>query len=579
MLEDGLVRLALLALSERDVQRLLDRAVVCIAESLGAAHARVFELLPDGKTLLSRAAFGADRKALTRAKARERADSQASFTLDANTPVIARNLQRETRFRPSRAHRALGLVTALSVPLYGRGARPYGVLEAGWSSRPTVPPEDIVDFLQGVGNLLVPAVERARVEAACRFLAESEVRLVSAHDFRTSVATLADMALPQLADWCCIDVVLPEGSIEPVAVAHTDPGVSSSMRSLRKRLSIDPAAEVGIAQVVRTGIAEFHLDLGAALSVPPEPEQDEVLKELIDTAGFRAAIVTPLVARGHVFGAVTLVAQKASRLFDEGDVLLADAFAFQAALALDNVRLFFGKGQEVPTFPRVAGVTSGIALLDPGVLGAQLLTTLAEETDRLARVVNDVVFASRLDSAPSEDVSDVCDGVAVVLGAVESIRGTVPAAAKLEFERPSVLTAGDATTVRRIVTSLVENAVAYAPRGGSIRVRLEVARTTVRLSVEDEGIGIPPEERELIFEKFYRGKSARTARADGVGLGLYVCRELAEKLNGRVEIVDGPGRGTTLFVELPLAASPSASQKLLSVVAEGSPDRRHTPAQ
>jgi len=575
MLEDGLVRLALLALSERDVQRLLDRAVVSIAESLVAAHAQVFELLPDGTTLLSRAAFGGERKAPTRAKARESADSQASFTLDAGTPVIAQNLRRETRFRPSRAHRSRGLVTALSVPLFGRGARPYGVLEVGWTSRPALPPADIVDFLQGVGNLLVPAVERARVEAACRYLAESEVRLVSAHDFRASVAALADMALPQLADWCCIDVVLPEGTIEPVAVAHTDTGVASGVRSLRKRLQIDPAAEVGIANVVRTGLAEFHLDLGAALSVLPE--QDEVLKELIDTAGFRAAIVTPLAARGHIFGAVTLVAQKARRLFDEGDVLLADAFAFQAALALDNVRLFFGKGHEVPTLPRIAGVTNGIALLDPEVLGTQLLTTLAEETQRLARVVNDVVFASRLDSAPSGDVSDVCDIVAVVLGAVESIRGTVPAASKLEFEQPSVLAAGDATTVRRIVTSLVDNAVAYAPEGGSIRVRLEVARTTVRLSVEDEGVGIPSEERELIFEKFYRGKSARTVGADGVGLGLYVCRELAEKLNGRVEIVDRLGRGTTLFVELPVAAPPSASKQLLSVVADDSPDRRHTP--
>src|SRR3990170_2746940 len=138
MLEHGIARLALLALSER--------AVVSIAGSLGAVHAQVFELLPDGATLLSRAAFGGERKALNRVKAREPADSQASFTLDANIPVISSNLRRETRFRPSRTQRALGVVTTVSVPLLGRGARPSGALGVGWSARPAVSPEDMADF-------------------------------------------------------------------------------------------------------------------------------------------------------------------------------------------------------------------------------------------------------------------------------------------------------------------------------------------------------------------------------------------------------------------------------------------------
>jgi len=574
MLEDAIARLALLALSERDVQPLLERAVVCVGETLGAVHAQVFELLPDGTTLLSRAAFGGERRAVNRVKVREPADSQAGFTLAANTPVIARSLRQETRFRPSRTQQNLGVLTSVSVPLFGRGARPYGVFEVGWSSRPPISPEDIADFLQGAGNLLVPAVERARVEAACRYLAESEVRLVSAHDFRGSVATLAELAVPRLADWCCIDVVLPKGTIETVAIAHSDPGLASSVHTLRKRLRLDSAAEVGIANVVRTGIAEFHFDLGAAFSV--SPGQEDVLAELIEVLGFRAAIVTPLAARGHVFGAVTLIAQKASRLFDEGDVLLADAFASQAALALDNVRLFFGKGRDVPALPRIAGVTNGIALLDPETLGTQLLSALAEEKDRLARVVNSVVFASKLGSA--HYVADTCDAVAVVRGAVESIRGSLPPAWRLEFEQPSMLAASDAETIRRMVTSLVDNAVAYSPHGGSIRVHLEAAEITVRLSVVDEGIGVPPEERELVFEKFYRGEGARALGADGVGLGLYICRELASRLDGRVEVVDHPEGGTTVFVELPLAALSSGPGEVLSLDPDSGarPRRRRT---
>ena len=577
LLEDGTARLALLALSERDVQRLLEQAVVCIAEALAVEHAQIFELLPDGNTLISRAAFGGERRTPNRLKLEKPAGSQASFTLAANSPVIVHDLARETRFRPSRLQKTLGVVTAVSVPLFGRGARPYGVLEVGTTGRPPASLEEIADFLQGAGNLLVPAVERARVEAACRFLAESEVRLVSAHDFRESVASLAELAVPRLADWCCIDVILPKGAIEPVACAHADGSISSGAQTLRQRLLPDPAAEVGVAHVVRTGVTEVHFDLGAALSV--RPGEEEALAQLIEMAGFRAAIVAPLAARGHIFGAVTLVAQKARRLFDEGDVLLAEAFAAHAALTLDNVRLFFGKGNDVPVMPRIAGVTSGIALLDPDVLGTQLLGTLAEEKDRLARVVDSVVLASRLGSRQVEHVADTCDVVEVVRGAVESIRGSLPSAWNLEFAQDKVYAAGDAATIRRIVTCLVDNAITYSPEGGSIKVQLEADETGVRLSVADEGIGIPPEERERVFEKFIRGEGARAVGADGVGLGLYICRELVERLNGTLEVAPDPASGTTLFVELPLAVASPAPGDVLSLVPERAarPRRRQTP--
>ena len=203
--------------------------------------------------------------------------------------------------------------------------------------------------------------------------------------------------MPRLADWCCIDIVVPAGTVECVAVAHSDPSITPVATRLRSRLRPDPTAEVGIGHVVRTGVPEFHFDLGAALSVPPGSEG--LLADLVSAAGFRAAIVTPLAARGHIFGVATLIAQSARRLFDEGDVLLANAFAAHAGIALDNVRLFFGKGHQLPALSRIAGARDGIALLDPELMGTQLLSAVVEENSRLARVVEDVVLASRLSRA------------------------------------------------------------------------------------------------------------------------------------------------------------------------------------
>lgn len=564
-LDDGIARLALLALSERDVQRLLELAVVCIGEVLAVEHAQIFELLPDGRTLISRASLSRERRALSRLKTGHPTASQASFTLSTGSPVISSDLSAELRFRASRAQRALGLVTAVSVPLHGRSARPYGVVEIGTSGGLAVLPEDAVDFLLAAGNLLVPAVERARVEAACRFLAESQSRLVSALDFQESVAALAEMAVPRLADWCCIDVVLPSGVIECVAVAHSDPDVTPVATRLRASLPPDPAADVGVAHVISTGIPEFHFDLGAALSLPPA---QELLDDLVEAAGFRAAIVAPLAARGHIFGAVTLVAQSPRRLFDEGDVVIADAFATHAGLALDNVRLFFGKDREAPALPRLAGVTGGIARLDSEILWTRLLGTVGEERDRLARMVESVVQASRLSSASLDPGTGTCDAVDVVGKAVESIRGFLPPKWTLELEQPSVHTVGDAEAIRRIVTALIENAIAYSPDGGSIRVLLETEGATLRLTVEDTGIGIPPEEHDAVFEKFHRGSGARSVAADGAGLGLYICRELASRLNGSIEVAANSDRGTTVVVDLPLAGRSSNPVEALALVPE-----------
>ena len=558
LLDEGIARLALLALAERDVQRLLERAVVLIAEVLAVEHVQLFELLPDGSTLVSRASVSGERRMLTRLKLERPADSQASFTLHERAPVIVNDFRRETRFSPSRTQRALEIRTAVSIPLFGRGARPYGVLEIGSRGRLSLPAEAVVDFLQGAGHLVVPAVERARVEAACRFLAESESRIVSAQGFPESVAALAEMAVPRLADWCCIDVVLPAGTIECVAVAHSEPSITPVATKLRALLPPDPTADVGVGHVVRTGVPEFHFDLGAALSIQPGTEGP--LADLIAAAGFRAAIVTPLAARGHIFGAVTVIAQSARRLFDEGDVLLASAFAAHAGLALDNVRLFFGTGHQLPALSRIAGVRSGIAVLDPEIMGTQLLSAVVEEKSRLARVVEDVVLASRLSSSDEPPAQGECDAAEAVRLAVETVRSSLGAGWTIELETPQIHTVGDAETIRRIVTCLVDNAARYSPESREVTVRVEVGSAGLRVAVDDNGIGIRPEERGLVFEKFQRGEGARAVAADGVGLGLYLCRELAQRLNGRVGFAERK-RGTTVYVELPLAGRDSAVRR------------------
>ena len=99
--------------------------------------------------------------------------------------------------------------------------------------------------------------------------------------------------------------------------------------------------------------------------------------------------------------------------------------------------------------------------------------------------------------------------------------------------------------------NLLDNALKYSPNGGSIELRVDEDARWTRLAVTDHGVGIPAGELARIFEKFYRLDPHQTRGVNGTGLGLYVCRELVERMDGRINVASLPGRGSTFVVELP----------------------------
>ena len=101
--------------------------------------------------------------------------------------------------------------------------------------------------------------------------------------------------------------------------------------------------------------------------------------------------------------------------------------------------------------------------------------------------------------------------------------------------------------------NLIDNAVKYSPRGGQVIVSAEETPAAVRVEVRDEGLGIPLAEQDAIFEKFYRHDAHQTHVTGGTGLGLYICRELVRRMDGKIGVHSQPGVGSTFFFELPRA--------------------------
>jgi signal transduction histidine kinase len=186
---------------------------------------------------------------------------------------------------------------------------------------------------------------------------------------------------------------------------------------------------------------------------------------------------------------------------------------------------------------------------------AAMHSIIYRESDRLARLVSDVLWVNRLQAGRIETTIEAVDAAELARVVVDAARAHLPPRLSLELSSEPSLppVAADAEKLRQVLANLVENAVKYSPGGGRVTVIVERMDGRVRFGVSDEGVGIPDDEQRRIFEKFHRLDPNLTAGVSGSGLGLYICREFVEKMNGRISVASAPGEGSTFTVELPVA--------------------------
>ena len=187
-----------------------------------------------------------------------------------------------------------------------------------------------------------------------------------------------------------------------------------------------------------------------------------------------------------------------------------------------------------------------------------LLEIVSTESARLARLLDDILWVSRLDSGRADTFITRVEPGAIVSDVADATRTHLPPALSLEVHQPpdAPPVAADPDKLRQVLVNLIENAVKYSDEG-RIDVRVEQQNGRMRFSVSDQGLGIPPEEHERIFDKFHRLDPDMTHGVGGTGLGLYICRELIERMNGRIWVESERGKGATFAFELPLAGSHS----------------------
>jgi two-component system phosphate regulon sensor histidine kinase PhoR len=185
----------------------------------------------------------------------------------------------------------------------------------------------------------------------------------------------------------------------------------------------------------------------------------------------------------------------------------------------------------------------------------QLLELIGAEATRLSQITEDVLLASRLDRDGVAVERDRIDVAEVVNATVEAVRARLAGTVAIEVAPASngAAAVGDRDRVAQVLMNLLDNAVKYGRREGTVIVSTQRVGDVVRIAVADEGLGIQPSEQEAIFEKFYRADPEQRHAPSGTGLGLYISRELVHRMGGRIGVHSTPGEGSTFYFELPAA--------------------------
>ncbi|MEA2478093.1 MAG: hypothetical protein QOJ07_15 [Thermoleophilaceae bacterium] len=204
----------------------------------------------------------------------------------------------------------------------------------------------------GVGAVVVDVTDRLRAADALRrsheelrarseqerFLLEASRILASSLDLATTLESVAELAVPAIAEWCAVDLVGEQGRARNVALAHADPAQLAVGRSLRQFSRKDAQSPLPVRRVIETGRYELHAEAGPELL--REAAADDHDREVWRSLDIHSVMILPMVARGRTIGAISFVAAESRRRFGEDDVVFAERLAAQCALAVDNARLY-----------------------------------------------------------------------------------------------------------------------------------------------------------------------------------------------------------------------------------------------
>jgi PAS domain S-box-containing protein len=325
-------------------------------------------------------------------------------------------------------------------------------------------------------DLLLVREQLARAEAVAArrrltLLAAAGPALAASLDYEQTLEDITRLLVPELADWCLLDIVEDDGSVNQLAAAHAEEEKEDLLRKLREHRRFGEGDPGSTAEVLRTGQSVLLSDLPDTTFYEPELEGEHL--EIVNRLEPRSLMCVPLLARGRTIGAITLISSRLDRCYDEDDLMLAEDLAYRCALSADNARLYRDRSEIArvlqrsllpPHLPEIPGVQVGAEYLPVGEandVGGDFYDLINTVEDGWLCAIGDV------------------RGKGVEAASVTALARYTIRAVTLKNDRPSeVLAALNEAMLRQLPEDRFCTAacVRLEPQDGSAGVRVDVSR-------------------------------------------------------------------------------------------------------
>lgn len=359
--------------------------------------------------------------------------------------------------------------------------------------------------------------------------------------------------------------------------------IDEARQELRVRAAVGMPPEVmAVARErVGRGISGWVARTGVPLVINNEGDIPEFLRPSLRGGMAHSAVCLPLAVKGHVIGVINLTKTVGQPPFTRGDAELLSVLAGQAAIAIENARLFEEMEQAYEDLRKLdemksefiniaahelrtpVAVIVGYASLLVEQLGDESLREYMEavlrSAQRLQKLTDDLLLLENLSNwQPGEDKLEIHpvlmpDLVEDVASEFERRAEEQGISLEIANGRYEVWARADEAKTKLILRSLLSNAVKFTPSGGRVVISIEPSEEEVIVAVADTGPGIPPDKRRHIFQPFYQAEPALTRVHTGLGLGLSIAYRLAELQSGRLWLEDREGFGAVFCLALPRA--------------------------
>jgi PAS domain S-box-containing protein len=422
--------------------------------------------------------------------------------------------------------------------------------------------------------------ERRRLEEEMQVQAERAQILADAGAFFASnidpawvTQAIAERVAEVLGDWAAVILKAPESNeLRVASIYHRDMASLGLAWSYIYRQPL-VVGEGIIGQVVATGYPSLTQNVGAASQTADATSYHMPHMKLA------SLLILPLRTRRELLGALVIAANDPDRAMTDDKLPLAEVLAERASLAIENAKLYTEQvdaRRKVEDLSRLKDEFLSIAsheLRTPvtSIKGyTQLAKTLIRENDlatseeyldialdqidRMSRLILELLDVSRIETGRLEIRREPIQWTAFVRDVVHRH----PAASDRRFHVSLPESAkevyGDRDRLEQVLGNLLENAAKYSPDGSDIYVTVEDRGEQLVTAVCDRGIGIPADELGQVFERFHRGRQVSSTNYGGLGLGLYITKQIVERHGGTIWVDSKERSGTTFFFSLPVAA-------------------------